>query len=376
MINGNKGEWSEIYTLIKLLTDGKLYAADENLEKIRDVFYPIIKVLRNETGKREVYYQVKHENDKDIEIRDELLDGSIMITVENQDEKILIPISEFKKYSELLLEKIKNSRGSSFFIEEVEGFLKDIKCNKLKAPSKDKTDIQMVVHDLNTGMSPSLGFSIKSMMGNPSTLLNTSNATNFIYEIVGTKLNKNQIEVINAIDTKRKVRDRLKLIFEYGGDIRYFDLENVVFKSNLQMIDSNLPIILAEMVKLYYCGTSSDTIDLLATLNQKNPCCFSKETEHPFYQYKIKNLYTDIALGMTPTTVWKGRYDATGGYIIVKESGEVVCYHIYNRNEFQEYLVKNTRFDTPSVTKHRFANVFEHNGKAFIKLNFQIRFKG
>lgn len=61
--------------------------------------------------------------------------------------------------------------------------------------------------------------------------------------------------------------------------------------------------------------------------------------------------------------------------MIVKESGEVVCYHIYNRNEFQEYLIRNTRFDTPSVTKHGFAQAYEKEGKAFIKLNFQIRFK-
>lgn len=48
MITGNKGEWSEIYTLIKLLADGRLYAADENLEKMCNVFYPIIKILRSQ----------------------------------------------------------------------------------------------------------------------------------------------------------------------------------------------------------------------------------------------------------------------------------------------------------------------------------------
>jgi HpaII restriction endonuclease. len=32
-LRGNKGEWSEIYTFLKLLADGKLYAADENLTR-------------------------------------------------------------------------------------------------------------------------------------------------------------------------------------------------------------------------------------------------------------------------------------------------------------------------------------------------------
>lgn len=33
-ITGNKGEWSEIYTLLKLLGEGKVYAGDQNLNRI------------------------------------------------------------------------------------------------------------------------------------------------------------------------------------------------------------------------------------------------------------------------------------------------------------------------------------------------------
>lgn len=47
-LTGNKGEWSEIYTLIKLLGEGKVYAGDQNLNKIQDLFYPIIMILRQE----------------------------------------------------------------------------------------------------------------------------------------------------------------------------------------------------------------------------------------------------------------------------------------------------------------------------------------
>ena len=47
--SGNKGEWSEIYTLIKLLNEGKIYAADEELERINEeMFFPIIKIRREE----------------------------------------------------------------------------------------------------------------------------------------------------------------------------------------------------------------------------------------------------------------------------------------------------------------------------------------
>ena len=36
-MTGNIGEWSELYTLFKLLADGKLYAADANTNKIPEI---------------------------------------------------------------------------------------------------------------------------------------------------------------------------------------------------------------------------------------------------------------------------------------------------------------------------------------------------
>ena len=48
MLTGNKGEWSEIYVLFKLLAEGKLYAADEHLRKLENLFFPIFKVVRSE----------------------------------------------------------------------------------------------------------------------------------------------------------------------------------------------------------------------------------------------------------------------------------------------------------------------------------------
>lgn len=45
MITGNKGEWSEIYTLFKILGDKKLYAGDSGLNKIENLIFPIIKKI-------------------------------------------------------------------------------------------------------------------------------------------------------------------------------------------------------------------------------------------------------------------------------------------------------------------------------------------
>lgn len=75
-----------------------------------------------------------------------------------------------------------------------------------------------------------------------------------------------------------------------------------------------------------------------------------------------------------PSVVWDGQYDATGGYLIVKEDGDVLCYHIYNKNEFENYLFNNTKLETASSGRHDFGSIYQENGDMYIKLNLQIRF--
>lgn len=77
---------------------------------------------------------------------------------------------------------------------------------------------------------------------------------------------------------------------------------------------------------------------------------------------------------MMPSKVWSGELDATGGYLIVKEDGDILCYHIYNRNEFEDYLLNNTKLETASSTRHDFGTIYKQNGDLFFKLNLQIRF--
>ena len=84
---------------------------------------------------------------------------------------------------------------------------------------------------------------------------------------------------------------------------------------------------------------------------------------------------TDVALGMVPGVVWTGRYQANGGYLVVKSDGDVVCYHFYDKNLFEDYLYHNTRLDTPSSTRYGFGVIEKaEDGTLIFKLNLQIRF--
>ncbi|WP_438965712.1 HpaII family restriction endonuclease [Flavobacterium sp.] len=357
MITGNKGEWSEIYTLLKIISDRFLFAGDSELNKVEGLIFPIIKILRDETNGT---YEYGYESD--------------LVIIKKDKEVYRIPILQFQENAFFLLSKLKENTKTTFSIPEIETFINTFKCVSLKAKSSVKSDIKIVIHDQKTGTTPELGFSIKSQLGGASTLLNAGKTTNFIYEIKNISLTDNQIIQINSIETRSKIKDRIEKIKEFYGNLNFISTESSIFGNNLTLIDSSLPKILSEILLLFFTSNLSKTNELVETISLLNPLSFNLETNHPFYFYKIKRLLTDIALGMMPSKVWTGELEATGGYLIVKDDGEVLCYHIYNRNEFEDYLLNNTKLETASSTRHEFGSIYVENKKLYIKLNLQIRF--
>jgi hypothetical protein len=183
-------------------------------------------------------------------------------------------------------------------------------------------------------------------------------------------------EYLNSIETcTNKIQNRISAILQKGGSLEFVKLENSIFQNNLVLIDSLLPEILAEMVLAFYTSKSSSVVDLVNVVKETNPNQYNTAFAHSFYEYKVKKFLTEAALGMTPAKVWTGIYDATGGYLVVKEDGDVLCYHIYHRNQFEDYLFANTKFETASSTRHEFGSIYESDGKHFINLNLQVRFK-
>lgn len=357
MLTGNKGEWSEIYTLLKIISDKKLFAGDSDLKKIESLIFPIIKILRDESNGT---YEYGYESD--------------LVIIKGAEEEVVIPITDFQEKAILLLSKLKEKTSSTFSIPEIETFINSFNCVSLKAKSSVKSDIRIVIHDQRTGTTPELGFSIKSQLGKPSTLFNSSQGSNFIFRIDGLQLNDNNVQNINAIDSKSKIQDRVKAIIDKGGTLEFIKNEGSIFQNNLTLVDSLLPQILSKILLLFNTSNLNKLSDLVTEIENINPLNFDKSSNHTFYNYKIKRLLSDIALGMVPTTVWTGTLDSTGGYLVVKENGEVLCYHIYNRNEFEDYLLNNTKIINPSSTRLKFGKIYNEDNQLYIKLNLQIRF--
>ena len=352
-ISGNRGEWSELYALVELMYTGKLYAADENVKRISDIYFPILRILRQKDASGNIDY-ILHDDNVDV-----LMDG---IKVSSLSKGYLA------KVKALIFNGIRSGADRSFEIQGAPEAMEDLQIDKIKASSTDKADIVMQIHDIHTGYEPICGFSIKSELGNPPTLLNASGATNFIYEING--LSDEDIYSINAIDTRNKILDRMSAIAE-KGTLKFVRTANSNFASNLMLIDSYMDDIISVMLLDYYQDKASTCRELVDLLENKNPLGYPRMG---FYEYKIKKFLCSVALGMMPSKEWDGQDEANGGYVIVKEDGDVLAYHIYNRGAFETYLLNNTKLERGSTTRHNFAVIYKESEQFFINLNLQIRF--
>ncbi|MDO9038895.1 MAG: HpaII family restriction endonuclease [Lutibacter sp.] len=68
--------------------------------------------------------------------------------------------------------------------------------------------------------------------------------------------------------------------------------------------------------------------------------------------------------------------------MVVKDNGDLVCYHIYYKNEFEDYLINHTKLEqaatsgdemNPEFAKnikskpYKFGWIYEVNGELFLK---------
>lgn len=355
--SANKGEWSELYAMFKLLAEGRLYAADEKANKITDTYYDVLKVLREE-GNQNLEYR----REGDI----------VVVDADSGSELYRVAIKDFMIQANALYKGITKDHGNekgAFELPEVWKFAKSVGLINKKAKSADKADITLMVHDIKNGKDETFGFSIKSQLGSPATLFNASGATNLTFKVIGSHLSADQIIRFNGI---KKFKEKFEYLSEMGADIEFVAVDSDTFNFNLKMVTAEMPMILGEMLKVYYSGQANELSKIAEILGSRK--IIGTLDDVTYLRHNIKDLLTNIALGMVPATKWTGDFEATGGYIIVKEDGDLVCYHIYNRNAFRNYMIDNTRFDTPSTSKHGFGSIYEENGEQWLKLGVQIRF--
>lgn len=361
MLTGNKGEWSEIYVLLKLLGEGVVTLTAGEPDESSEEELHIVKIIRKESGEETKEYTIGE---------------NIVVHINGKKEKEL-PAEEFKKESENLLRELETKKLSgAFSVGRTQKFLDEIFVCRLSAPATDKCDITISVADKETGQHQTLGFSIKSELGNSPTLLNAGKTTNIIYKIINctkeTVKEVNKICLFRAGEKHIDVRGRIKELIDKKGKLEYREMNNKAFSENLSMIDSSMDVVIAETVLYFYRDGIVNCDEMVEKLEKENPMHYINVKE---YRSKFKKFLMSAALGMKPATFWDGAEEVNGGYIVVTREGNLLAYHLRNRNSFGEYLLKNTKYETASTSRHDFGKIYSENGENFIKLNLQVRFR-
>ena len=193
-------------------------------------------------------------------------------------------------------------------------------------------------------------------------------------------VNLEHIEVVyKEICEINAVKDhlpRMQVFLSKGYNLEYAEIEHQTFKNNLLFLDTCMPQFIGDCLRYGSMpNMSTTTKDIVEKVAENNPFNFKGRDVIAFYEHKMKVLLLDSALGMTSAKEWKGKYDANGGYLVVKKDGDIVCYHFYNRNDVEDYLYNNTRFDRPSHSRYHFGSLYRgEHGNVYMKLNLQIRF--
>ena len=47
---------------------------------------------------------------------------------------------------------------------------------------------------------------------------------------------------------------------------------------------------------------------------------------------------------------------------MVKNDGDVICFHLYDRNLLEDYLFYNTKFETPTGDRYNLGEIYKNNG--------------
>lgn len=358
-MKGNKGEWSELYTFFRLLAEGKLFSADENLEKTES-FVELLSIYRKDKG-RNLDFRIS--TNQTINIIDKTTSQIILSFTQ----------SEANIIANNLLSEI---RGSAQISQGLIDTIRNLSIGQVADKSLGKGDINILIYDPIHGISSGQEFSIKSFLGSTPTLFNANKTTNITYKISDKNnlpISEEHLLEINSITTGHKYIKRISRLIDLGYNLNFHSYDDSTFKLNLQLIDSDLPYIIAHIVKDKYISSVIRMSEIIEKITRDNPMNYDLSQGHQFYEYRLVNFLVEAALGMTSKAVWSGKYDIVGGIIIVKPDAEILCYHLIDFNKFRLYLKNASRIDNPSGSKMGYGVVYRNANESFIKLNFQIK---
>ncbi len=402
----NKGEWMEAYVFLRLLGDGRIYGASSALTRDDSIYIDIINVIRDEPDKLLIFERF-------------IKDSIAYVKASKDGETIrVVTAPELSEYAQTLYNKIKEVAATRVIqATDVQEYLEGIGVDTPKANLSEsakekygiKTGVIITSEDSLDHSMLTAGFFINSHIS-PATLFNCSQTSGFRFEVMG--CDEKGMHQLNAKDAFLDIMTGIKANYS----LKYIGCRNEAFEQNIAIVDSRMEEILSAgvLAQAFYYGDCGPRVkDVCGKVIEQNP--IKVKNPQIFYPAKFKDFLFASFAGLTASSEWNGRKTLTGGYIDVSRSGEMLYYRAISDEVFGNYLFQNTYFDRPdrgmlkdlAVAKAKaflkgnelteeeraaylykngksgmrkskkgdFGYVYEKDGRYFIDLNFQIRFR-
>lgn len=372
--SATKRELGELYTFFRLLADGNVSLGTPSVE-LSDVTWPVAMIQRMEhDGARRYYIEEKQVRI----VYGEVDKHTGKFSPKSDIKEVCFPREEFADASAFVWTLMKEGRPASDGSDEIEvpdeleAFLDEVRIYDLEAKTEDRTDFSVAFWHPD---APLTGFNVRCRLSPMNPLLDGGRTANLKFEQTGVKFAVPTVNKVNALpESPTEVTERMLLIERLGGVLKYADVADKVFRSNLLMIDLHFPRMLAEMVRALHLEGISRVSELTEYIKQLNPLKIKDELihKHHYYEHKMKQFLLALALGMRPAKIYNGTDSAVEGILFVDAKGQVLCYHNNNRQVLADFLYQNTRFEKGNVDKDKYGFLERENGVYYFKLNVKI----
>lgn len=352
-----KKAWGELYTFFRLLADGQVSAGTPQAQAHDTLRYPIVRIQREEHDGTRQY----------------VIEGTrIHIMGEGMDKHI--DREDFGTVADMIWEAMRTASEDEVEAPDgVEAFLDEIAIYDLEAQTEDRTDLSLVLYHPD---APLVGYSVRVGVGKMNPLLDGGRSANFKFEQVGVRFPSPAVNKINHEGEEEDVLGRMLMIERLGGQLKYSDVADKIFRSNLSLIDLHAGRLFAEMTRLMWLDGTTKVSELTEAIKKVNPLKIKDEliSKHGYYDYKVRELLLALAQGMRPAKLYNGRASAIGGMLFVTGKGEPLCYQLADRQTWADFLFYNTRLLKGSVEKDKYGFLERENNLYYFKLNFKIGF--
>ena len=366
----NKGEGSEFYAFLYILSETKLPLVDKDLKN---------------TGGEVNFLKVMRDN----AIYEFIPGGRLAVSVNGATHYFDCRQAEeeAKKVFSLLLHQRRLSQTDPIILSA----LKLVWATKLKAKSANKQDLSGVVQFPNVPYSQFIGFSVKSYVGDDPTILNASgDNTRFVYRILKNDQRPTGEELLRlqsfypTMDGKTRngtYADFYRNAMRDGFTFRFLESKGKNLSYSLRLIDSKGPELLGRLLIEQFSAprTRDPLITLVDAVAQKNDIPEVQALGDNFLDrknslsHKIQNILLAYTTGATPAVKWTGTQSASGGLLVVEKDGRVVCLELLSGNAVGTYLIENAYFEQPSGDRHSKNVLTVSPDEVTIDLQLQIR---